>query len=115
LCTSENASDLCRALRGGRDDAVIAEIVARVHKCWELHHDLTYKHPMKCGCCGEDTELDLESGVRVLKSRPTQEHYVCTNLKKISDLESKIRREMYFMREILERLIVRVREQPYKK
>jgi hypothetical protein len=71
---------------------------------------------MLCGCCGERAELDLQSGVRVLSSNKTQDHFVCTNLRKfVHDFKKKIPRELYFMTDICDMLEKHILQTPYKK
>ena len=89
---ADNQSDLVQALRMSAcpaKDAAIEVISQKCRSIVSVCSNADYKHPMRCCCCGQLTELDLPTGVRVLKGTETP-HYVCENLIQfIREIEKK--------------------------
>ena len=75
----DNQSNLVRVLRlptsTAKDDA-LSDIVGVCDNIVRFHRNPECTHPMNCCCCGKETELDLSTGFRVLKST-RKVHYVC--------------------------------------
>ena len=75
----DNQSELVRVLRMPTSDgkeSALSDIVAQCDNIVRVAKDPGYTHPMLCCCCGRETELDIDTGLRVLKET-RKVHYVC--------------------------------------
>jgi len=102
----DNQSDLVRALRmpaGSAKDLAVNKVVDRCRRIFVVCSAPSYKHPMRCCCCGRCTELDLETGVRVLQSSGMP-HYICEHL--LSFVQEQEKEDRYPMFAALKKVLI---------
>ncbi len=74
---------------GNQRTSALKNISDRCARIMSVCSDRMCKHPMRCCCCHRWTELDLPTGIRVLRSSGKM-HYVCTNLLPLINEHNKL-------------------------